>query len=793
MRAASSESCAAGGEVVAVARGDEVERPPLLLVGDARRGRQVRDRRRRRRGRACPGTRPAGSRCPTPGRRPSASRRGRAARRTPACSGSRCPGRRSPTPRGSAGPSGSSRCSSGTPTPGASRCRRGSRAARTGRPRTRPMCGNQSDTSMPAWPCFWNVRFEASSLFLSTPRRVLTGPNDAGSFWPCRRVSSGLGSKVSTCDGPPDMNRKMTRFAVGSKCGSFGASGSASRRAIRGSRGEQPLLGEHRGAGRWHAEPARRRCGGSRGGRGSTGRFSRHGPWHRSASGDSIQVHELVQVEQRPAQLAQRRLAQERRGPLPLRRPSARGRASAGTPARSAPSPSSPRFVSRVGQSPSRRPSPRRSSAAPAPAGRSCCARGGGSSGCCPAGRTPPGTGAAGSAGRTGRRCGGRAPPGRRLAGTGLATRRPARAASGSTTPGPPAFGFSRPLTTSSASRTASPSSRSRFIRDSSWLSGSFAAASGLDLRRLLVRLRQSASACASASAASRRRPTRVASQSSNSGCVGRSPRRPKSLGVATMPWPKWCCQSRFTITRAVSGLSGCATHFASASRRPVLLRTRFDLRRRRLAARRQHRGEAGCTSVALVRQLAALQQVRLRRRAGAVGQPHRHRQRGRLLARRTPSACFCSSVELRPVVGRQRLRDLGRRSPPPSAPSRRRVPAARRSASPAACGGRPAPRPRASPASPRTASSGAAPPARRSRRGSASSAPGTRGCRPRAPRLCSRRGDRQVAAERGRGEERLQAEVVGLRDRLELVVVAAGAARPSARGRRGRRCRSCR
>src|SRR5205085_369584 len=34
----------------------------------------------------------------------------------------------------------------------------------------------------------------------------------------------------------------------------------------------------------------------------------------------SIQVHELVQVEQRPAQLRQRRVAEERRGPLPFRR-----------------------------------------------------------------------------------------------------------------------------------------------------------------------------------------------------------------------------------------------------------------------------------------------------------------------------------------------------------------------------------------------------------------------------------------------------------------------------------------
>src|SRR6185436_17400609 len=46
-------------------------------------------------------------------------------------------------------------------------------------------CGNQSDTSIPDLPCFLKVRLLARSLFLSTPRRVLTGPNDSGSFRPC--------------------------------------------------------------------------------------------------------------------------------------------------------------------------------------------------------------------------------------------------------------------------------------------------------------------------------------------------------------------------------------------------------------------------------------------------------------------------------------------------------------------------------------------------------------------------------------------------------------------------------
>ena len=53
--------------------------------------------------------------------------------------------------------------------------------------------------------------------------------------------------------------------------------------------------------------------------------------------------------------------------------------------------------------------------------------------------------------------------------------------------PGPPIFGFSRPLTTSMESRMASPSNRRRLKRHSSLLSGSILAASSLTCRRLLV------------------------------------------------------------------------------------------------------------------------------------------------------------------------------------------------------------------------------------------------------------------------------------------------------------------
>ncbi len=46
-----------------------------------------------------------------------------------------------------------------------------------------------------------------------------------GSGLPAYFSSAGLGSKVSTCDGPPFMNRWMTRLALPGKCGFFGASG----------------------------------------------------------------------------------------------------------------------------------------------------------------------------------------------------------------------------------------------------------------------------------------------------------------------------------------------------------------------------------------------------------------------------------------------------------------------------------------------------------------------------------------------------------------------------------------
>ncbi len=58
-----------------------------------------------------------------------------------------------------------------------------------------------------------------------------------------------------------------------------------------------------------------------------------------------------------------------------------------------------------------------------------------------------------------------------------------------------------------------------------------------------------------------------VASQSSSSGCIGRSPCDPKSSLVSTMPWPKICSQYRFTVTRAVSGFSSLTSQRARPRR----------------------------------------------------------------------------------------------------------------------------------------------------------------------------------------------------------------------------------
>ncbi len=66
---------------------------------------------------------------------------------------------------------------------------------------------------MPLWPQGRAVNGEANSL--ASRRRTFFLVNESGSGCPCRLVSSGLGSNVSTCEGPPFMNRKISRLALG--------------------------------------------------------------------------------------------------------------------------------------------------------------------------------------------------------------------------------------------------------------------------------------------------------------------------------------------------------------------------------------------------------------------------------------------------------------------------------------------------------------------------------------------------------------------------------------------------
>ena len=72
-------------------------------------------------------------------------------------------------------------------------------------------------------------------------------------------------------------------------------------------------------------------------------------------------------------------------------------------------------------------------------------------------------------------------------------------------------------------------------------------------------------------------------------------------------------CQSRLTMTRAVSGLSGDASQFASAARRPVA-----DCRRRS-AALDQTLGNPGLHAIQLMVRIADLQDERGRRILGRV------------------------------------------------------------------------------------------------------------------------------------------------------------------------------
>src|SRR5688572_5841953 len=86
-----------------------------------------------------------------------------------------------------------------------------------------PTWGNSSLTILPHWPYGLNFHLGPTTRpsFLCPPRpKVFTWM-----LLPSRSYSLGLWSKVSTCDGPPYMNRKMTLLAFGANWEARGASG----------------------------------------------------------------------------------------------------------------------------------------------------------------------------------------------------------------------------------------------------------------------------------------------------------------------------------------------------------------------------------------------------------------------------------------------------------------------------------------------------------------------------------------------------------------------------------------
>ena len=78
--------------------------------------------------------------------------------------------------------------------------------------------GNSSLTSAPLSPCCLNSNGDA---IRSPPRRgneMMRGLANGRGF-PLSRLRTGFGSNVSMCDGPPNMNSMITRFAFGGKWG----------------------------------------------------------------------------------------------------------------------------------------------------------------------------------------------------------------------------------------------------------------------------------------------------------------------------------------------------------------------------------------------------------------------------------------------------------------------------------------------------------------------------------------------------------------------------------------------
>src|SRR5258705_10358293 len=84
-----------------------------------------------------------------------------------------------------------------------------------------PILGNKSLTSMPLWPYFLNLNGDGNAA--PVLRSVLM--YSPGKGLPAYLSRDGLGSKLSTWEGPPLRKKCTTRLALAGKGGSFGASG----------------------------------------------------------------------------------------------------------------------------------------------------------------------------------------------------------------------------------------------------------------------------------------------------------------------------------------------------------------------------------------------------------------------------------------------------------------------------------------------------------------------------------------------------------------------------------------
>src|SRR5882757_2776022 len=84
------------------------------------------------------------------------------------------------------------------------------------------MCGNNSLTGVPDWPYCLKDHGDCKRF------PVFVRSNfgfSKGRGFPLSFASRGFGSNKSTCDGPPDMNRKIIRFAFAGYGGGLTVSG----------------------------------------------------------------------------------------------------------------------------------------------------------------------------------------------------------------------------------------------------------------------------------------------------------------------------------------------------------------------------------------------------------------------------------------------------------------------------------------------------------------------------------------------------------------------------------------